>query len=72
MNRLVRKNSHQTMDTFDIGVANQIWDECQKDHNGMVMIGDYAQVLLQAKNIMETKLNETSGIFKIIQKNLFI
>ena len=38
----------------------------------MVIVGDYVNILLEAKNIMESKLNETSGIFKIIQKNLYI
>lgn len=61
MNKLVRKNSHNQLDMFNPEVAREIWDECQKDHNGMVNAGEYAQVLLEAKNILEDRLRETTG-----------
>ena len=64
MNRLVRKNSHNQIDMFNPEVAKQIWDECQKDSNGMVNVGEYSQVLLEAKNILEGRLQETARKFK--------
>jgi hypothetical protein len=49
MNRLVQKNSHQQMGMFSPTVAAEIWEQCNLDDNGMANVGEYSQVLVDAK-----------------------
>lgn len=56
MNRLVQKNSHLQGATFSTDIANEIWEQCALDSNGRANLGEYAQVLIDAKNILEGRV----------------
>lgn len=64
MNKLVKKNTHQPMNTFNIEVSREIWDQCGKNNEDRVNLRDYAQVVIEAKEILEGRVREVACTFK--------
>jgi hypothetical protein len=50
LNLLARKNT--SMDSFDPDIAEQLWEHSNKTPEGMILVKDYVQTLIDARNIL--------------------